>query len=150
MKIALAVSEENYEAVKSALLALGIETDDSAPFLLTERDKYVSHLAVRDPKTGEKLHVPTDTVVKIESFGKEVEVVTDDGRYSTADRIYQLSCLLDPVQFMRISNSMIVSLKKIRQIRPSLSQKFVLRLTDGSAVDVTRSYYHAFKDRFGI
>ncbi|MCQ2426627.1 MAG: LytTR family transcriptional regulator [Lachnospiraceae bacterium] len=150
MKISLAVSEENYDAIRETLLSCGIEVDDGADFILTERDKYVSHLAVRDRNTGEKLHVPTDTVIRIESFGKEVEVVTSEGRFQTSDRVYQLMFLLDPAKFMRISNSMIVNLKQIRQIRPSLSQKFVLLLTDGSSVDVTRSYYHVFKDRFGI
>ena len=150
MKISLAVSEEHYETVRETLSSLGIEIDDGADYILTERDKYVSQLAVRNRSTGERLHVTADSVVKIESFGKDVEVVTTDGRFTTADRIYQLAFLLDPKKFMRISNSMIVNLKQIRQIRPSLSQKFVLLLTDGSSVDVTRSYYHVFKNRFGI
>ena len=37
-----------------------------------------------------------------------------------------------------------------RKTYPALSAKFILTLTDGAQVDVTRSYYYIFKDFFEI
>ena len=64
--------------------------------------------------------------------------------------MYQLETLLDPQEFLRVSKSVIISKKHIKRIRPSLSQKFILTLTDGTLVDVTRSYYNDFKRFFNI
>ncbi|MBO4419873.1 MAG: LytTR family transcriptional regulator [Oscillospiraceae bacterium] len=73
-----------------------------------------------------------------------------DGVYQTADRLYQLCLLLDPKQFLRISNSVIIQRRHVKKIIPTMSMKFVLALADGSKVDVTRSYYNNFKSFFGI
>ena len=58
--------------------------------------------------------------------------------------------LLDPQAFLRVSKSVIVAKRHIKKIRPSLSMKFILTLTDGTLVDVTRSYYSDFKRFFNI
>ena len=68
----------------------------------------------------------------------------------TNDRLYQLQMMLDPKQFVRISNSVIVNKKQIKDIRPSFSQKFVLTMKNSDRVEVTRSYYAAFKRSIGI
>ena len=52
--------------------------------------------------------------------------------------------------FIRVSNSCIISKKKIKRIKPSLSMKYVLEMTDKSLVDVTRGYYHSFRERMRI
>ena len=58
--------------------------------------------------------------------------------------------MLDPKQFIRVSNSVIINRNMIREIRPTFSQKFILTMKDGSRADVTRSYYNSFKRAIGI
>ncbi len=150
MKIKLAISDESYEEVKEFLLSKGIEIDDEADFELIQRDKYAGHMTVRNTKTAEKVHISVNEVILIESYGHTVEVVTSEGTYVTSDRLYQLANILDPDKFIRVSNSVIVSKRKIKQIRPSLSMKFVLTMENCRKIDVTRSYYNSFKEAFNI
>ncbi len=151
MKIKLAVSEENYKRIADELTALGIEIDDSAELVLTEQGKYVSHLAVRKTDAeGARLHIDAESIIAIEAFGHTIEVRTKDAVYQSTDRLYQLQAILDPKQFIRISNSVIINRSQIKHISPTFSQKFILTMKDGSRADVTRSYYSSFKRAIGI
>ena len=38
----------------------------------------------------------------------------------------------------------------LKKIKPALSSKFVLIMSNDMSVDVTRSYYNIFRDSFGI
>ena len=149
MKIRIAVSAEREQAVTEALLRAGFELDDEAELVVLENDRFASHLPVRD-EVGNRLHLAVEDIVSIESFGHSVAVHGVDGVYQTADRLYQLCLLLDPKQFLRISNSVIIQRRHVKKILPTMSMKFVLVLADGSKVDVTRSYYNSFKSFFGI
>ena len=149
MKVRLAVSEERQEELTEALLRGGFELDDDAELVLLENDRWLRHIPVRDGD-GNRLLLATEDILFIESFGHSVVVHAADGIYHTADRLYQLCLLLDPKQFLRISNSVIIQRRQVKKILPSLSMKFVLVMADGSRVDVTRTYYNSFKDFFGI
>lgn len=150
LKIKLAVSDESYEEVKEFLLSKGIEIDDDADFVLTQTDKYVGHITVKNAKTAEKVHISVGEIILIESYGHTVEVVTSEETYVTSDRLYQLMSTLNPDKFIRVSNSVIIAKRKIKQIRPSLSMKFVLTMENDRKIDVTRSYYNNFKEAFNI
>lgn len=149
MKIKLAVSDERIPELTEALTRAGFELDDAAELVILERDRYLSHLTVRDASGG-RIHLAVEEVVFLESFGHSVTVHCLDGSYQCSDRLYQLSLMLDPKRFLRISNSVIIQRSQVKQIRPSLSMKFILLMADGSKVDVTRTYYNAFKESFGI
>ena len=149
MKIRIAVGPEREQAVTEALLRAGFELDDEAELVVLENDRFATHLPVRD-EAGNRLHLAVEDIVSIESFGHSVAVHGVDGVYQTADRLYQLCLLLDPKQFLRISNSVIIQRRHVKKIIPTMSMKFVLALADGSKVDVTRSYYNNFKSFFGI
>lgn len=149
MKIRIAVSAEREQAVTEALLRAGFELDDEAELVVLENDRFASHLPVRD-EAGNRLHLAVEDIVSIESFGHSVVVRTAEGSYQSADRLYQLCLILDPKQFLRISNSVIIQRRHVKKIIPTMSMKFVLVLADGSKVDVTRSYYNSFKSFFGI
>lgn len=150
MEIKLAVSNERYEEIKSALQARGITVSDSAELVLYETDRYTDNLIVKGQDDTARYVVPASEIIIIESFGHTVEVHTKSGTYRSCDRLYQLANLLDPDNFLRISNSVIIAKDKVKQITPSLSMKFSLTMENGKKVDVTRSYYYIFKEAFGI
>ena len=64
--------------------------------------------------------------------------------------IVAVSHCVDPEDFLRVSNGVIVALRHIRSIKPALSMRFALTLSDGRRADVTRSCYYAFKEALGI
>ncbi len=150
MKIKLAVSDESYGEIKEFLESKGIEIDNNASLLLTETDRYINHLTVRDSENSSKLYISVEDIIYIESFGHTVEVHTAEGTYLSGERLYQLCGILNPQSFVRISNSVIIARNKVKEITPAFSMKFTLKMANGDKVYVTRSYYNIFKEYFGI
>ena len=150
MKIRLNISDGHYEEVKKKLLDAGFEIGDEGEFVLSESVDHGASFVIARDEEGRKIHVTPDNIIYIESFGHDVEVHTTEGTFLASDRLYQLAETLPREQFARVSNSVIISRKHVTKIRPSLSMKFVLTMDDGTIVDVTRSYYYAFKEFFGI
>ena len=148
MKIRLMVSEERYAALADWLTSHGAEIDESAELILTEKNVCVSHLIGRN---GEEIYrLRTADIIRIESFAHDIIAYTDTVECKLSDPLRRLEELLDPQEFIRVSNSAIISISHIKSIRPALTQKFVLTMSDGARVDVTRSYYYIFKDTLGI
>lgn len=150
MKIKLAVSTDRYDEIKSTLVACGIEIDDNSDLVLSECNRYIDTLLVKDTISNERYMVPVEEIAYIETFGHSVEVHTKNKSYQGLDRLYRIVSLLDPEKFIRISNSVVVAKDKVRRITPTLSMKYILTMADGKNVDVTRSYYYIFKEYFGI
>ena len=148
MRMMLSVSEQRYDEVYSELTELGVEIDDDADLCLTERELKQGFLTVRNDK-GERSNIRTEDIVFIESFGNEMLVHSNGECYKTYERLYKLELLLEG-QFLRISNCALINKKCVKNIRPALSRKFVLTLSDGTLIDVTRSYYNSFRSAFGI
>jgi DNA-binding LytR/AlgR family response regulator len=142
------VSDEKYTQIAAELIGKGFEIDDNADFILSEQNVHAKYLI---GKRGEEIfRMSTKDITHIESFAHDVIAHYDGDEYKIAERLRRLEEILDPKEFLRISNSVIVSVGHIKSIKPALSQKFILTLTDGSKVDVTRSYYYIFKDFIGI
>ncbi len=150
MKIKLAVSKQRYPEVEAALTQCGLEIDENAEFTLRENNRYPDRLLVKDIISEERVFLSVEDIVLIEAFGHTLEVHTMHKRYQVSDRLYKILELLDPDQFLRISNSVIIAKNKVRSISPTFSMKFLLTMENGKKVDVTRSYYYSFKDCFGI
>ncbi len=150
MKIRLNVSDERYAELEKKLLDAGFEIDDEAELMIIEKEQYSSFIAVKN-KNGEKLRLKAEEIVFIESFGHDVVIHSADGEtYFAYDRLYQLCTILDKDKFLRVSNCAIISRYHVKKIKPTLSMKFILTMSNGSLVDVTRSYYNSFKEFFGI
>lgn len=148
LKIKLMVSEEKYAEISSMLTEKGFEIDNNADFCFYEKDVYAKYIIGR--KNGELYRIKTEDITYIESLSKDVIAHSDGEEYKLGERLVRLQGILNPDEFIRISNSVIVSVNHVRGIKPALSQKYTLTLSDGSKVDVTRSYYLLFKEFFGI
>ncbi len=148
MKIRLMVSEERYSAVYSELTAKGFEIDESADLILSENNVYVKHLIGR--QGDELFRLDVKDIVRIESFAHDVIAYSGGAEYRLSERLRRLEEILDPDDFIRVNNSAIVAAAHTKSIRPALSQKFLLMMSDGSKVDVTRTYYYIFKEYLGI
>lgn len=149
MKIHLALSSERYDQVKELLTSCGIEIDDTADLILTERSRFIDTLTVKDCNSS-RILLPVSEIVLIESFGRDVLVHTENGTFQSYDRLYKLALMLDPSLYLRISNSVIIAKKCVKKITPALTMKFTLTMSNGMIADVTRSYYYCFKEAFGI
>jgi len=150
MRIKLLVSDARYDEIEKGLVEKGFVIDEDADLILTERDLFADHLIVRSFADNERARISADEIILIESFGHDIIIHTPQGRFKAGERLYQLERLLNPERFLRISNSVIVARNGIKRIIPALSSKFILTMSNGQSVDVTRGYYGIFKDRLGI
>ncbi len=150
MKIGLDVSPKNYSKLKALLEKCGFEIDDDADFVLSERNRFIDTLSVRDMASNERVLLPIKDIVYIETYGHTVEVHTGTNSYQAFDRLYKIYSMLDPKDFLRISNSVVIAKANVKQIATTLSMKFILTMSNGKKVDVTRNYYYIFKESFGI
>lgn len=148
MKIRLEVSSEKYEKLSETLLTLGFEIDEDAEYVLSERNCHWEYVSCK--KEDKSYHLPVSDIVYFESQGHDIIVYTEEEEYRCSDRLWQLEKSLNPSEFVRISNSVIINRNKIKKIKSALSQKFLITMINGSQVDVTRSYYYIFKSKFGI
>lgn len=149
MKVRLSVSDKIYEETKRELLEHGIEIDDGSELELIERQGQTEYLNVKN-EVGDRLKIRVDEIVFIESFGRNMDVHTEKEVYRASERMYILEKELAGRGFIRVSNSCIVARKKIKRIKPSITMKYVLEMTDSSLVDVTRGYYYSFKEKIGV
>lgn len=150
MKIRLNIGEEHYEQVEGMLRKAGFTIEEDADFVLLQEHRFASYISVRNEK-GDRLRIHTEEIIFIESFGHDVIVHAADGsQWLANERLYQLSAMLDNEQFLRVSNCAIIAKAHVKKIKPSLSMKYVLTMSDGSLVDVTRGYCTAFRAFFGI
>ena len=148
MRLRLRLNKETEKSVIEELKRKEIEISEDADLILTEENYHEERLICKDEQ--DTVIVPFCEICHIESLGHDVYVCTMNRKYKTKLRIYQLSSLLPPEQFIRISNSVIIQRNSINRIRPGLSCKFYLTLKNGASVDVTRTYYYKFKEFYGI
>ncbi|MBQ4468379.1 MAG: LytTR family transcriptional regulator [Firmicutes bacterium] len=146
MKLKVMLSSD--DPIMEELRKLNIEIDDRSEYVLTRREMDLNYLPAKNDE--QTFYISIDDIIFIESLGHDVMLHTKDGVYVTKERLKTLERMLDPDDFLRVSNSSIVSIKNIRRIEASILQKFILHMSNGDKVDVTRSYYYIFKDRFNI
>ena len=148
MKIKLRVSQEKYAEIEAFLKEKGIEISDEADLILSEKEKYLNYVNAK--KENEIYRIPTEKIIFIESYGKNMILHTQTSDFSICERLKELEMLLDPKMFLRISQSVLINCAHIKKIQPTFGMKFILTLDNEQKVDVTRSYYYIFRETFGI
>ena len=100
-----------------------------------------------------------DDVVSILDYGKivrfytanqRVYAVTESGEYTVRLRLYELEERLNPSEFVRISNTEIINLKKIQGFDLSFSGTICVKFQDGSVSYVSRRYVAKIKQVLGL
>lgn len=91
----------------------------------------------------------TDLIRMYASSGK-IYAVTEKGEYIVRLRLYELEERLNKNQFVRISNSEIINLKKVENFDLSFTGTICVKLTNGTTTYVSRRYVSKIKQILGI
>jgi DNA-binding LytR/AlgR family response regulator len=94
--------------------------------------------------------VEADKIIRVYAENKKVYISTDDGEYYSKLRLYQFEERLPANEFVRISNSEIVNLKKIRDFDLSFSGSICVRFQSGCTTFVSRRYVSKIKNILGM
>ena len=121
-----------------------------------ELDRLLKRLAEEPPKllTGtrdgrlEILEEPE--LIRVCAMSGRVSALTEKGEYLLRQRLYELEERRDPCRFVRISNSEIINLKKVRHFDLRLTGTICVRLSDGTVTYVSRRYVGKIKKLLGI
>lgn len=89
-------------------------------------------------------------VIRIFSENQKVIIASEDGDYQSRQRLYELEEHLDSLGFVRISNSEIINLIKVKFFDLSLSGTICVRFIGGERSYVSRRYVAKIKQRLGL
>ena len=92
---------------------------------------------------------PSD-LLRIYAGGGKVMAVTARGEYTLRLRLYEVEERLKPDIFVRISNSEIINLKKVKNFDLSIAGTISIKMTDGSTSYVSRRYVAKIKKILGL
>lgn len=89
-------------------------------------------------------------IIRIYAAGSKVFAVTNRGEYTLRLRLYEVEERLNPDQFVRISNSEIINLKRVKNFDLSFTGTICVELTNGATAFVSRRYVSKIKKILGL
>lgn len=91
-----------------------------------------------------------DEIFRIYTANNKVFARTNDGEYSLRLRLYELEERLEKNDFVRISNSEIINIRKVKTFDLSFAGTICVKLIDGTVTYVSRRYVPKIKQILGI
>lgn len=91
-----------------------------------------------------------EELIRVYAASGKVFAVTGKGEYTLRLRLYELEERLSPHQFVRISNSEIIHLKKVVNFNLSFAGTIYVKLSNGTVTYVSRRYVSKIKKILGI
>ena len=101
-------------------------------------------------RDGESYRVHLSQILYIESVDEKTFLYLADAVYETRGKLYEWESLLKDSVFVRISKASILNTDKLKSVRPLLSGKLEVTLSNGEKQVVNRHYVAAFRRVFGI
>jgi two-component system LytT family response regulator len=114
---------------------------------LRSRDQFADRLLVKGE--GRVAVVQVDEVDWIEAADNYARVHTARGRFMVREPIKSLETRLDPRRFARVHRSAIVNLARVRELQPMFGGEYVIILSTGAKLTLSRGYRDAFRERLG-
>ncbi|HEV2131739.1 MAG TPA: LytTR family DNA-binding domain-containing protein, partial [Longimicrobiaceae bacterium] len=108
---------------------------------------YMERIAV--DAQGKLLVIPVEAIDYISAEGPYAELHVGDKRYLIRERMHALEERLDPRRFCRIHRSTIVNLERIASLEPLFRGDYVIRLSDGTRLRLSRSRREELAERLG-
>jgi len=102
-------------------------------------DRYPERIVVRE---GTRVHIiPAEKLDFVEAQDDYVALSTEGKKHLKQQTISSLEAALDPSRFFRIHRSYIVNLEKVTKIEPYSKDNYVVVLSNGTQLPVSRSGY---------
>ncbi len=147
-----ALIEKGFEPVTNSInIVFDKENLSEARNLLMESGYYSSDTLHLVGKKNDEIHiVKLEDILYIEGINNDTYLHTMNEEYQIKQKLYELETLLFDKQFIRISKSYIVSIQKIKNIKPTFQGKLILKLENKTELEVTRHYLQGFRSYLGM
>lgn len=94
--------------------------------------------------------VDTDSIIRIYALNGKVAAKTENGEYIMRQRLYELEERLKQKMFVRISNSEIINLKKVKSFDLSLAGTVCVQFKNGETTYASRRYVPQIKKKLNL
>lgn len=101
-------------------------------------------------KNGRIEVLEQSNLFRIYAGNGRVFAATNNGEYILRLRLYEIEERLNPSQFVRISNSEIINLKKVKNFDLSFTGTICVELMNGTTTYVSRRYVQKIKKILGM
>ena len=98
----------------------------------------------------EKLLLPQGDFLRFYADGKGVSAQTESETFTVRLRLYELEERLDRNSFVRISNSEIINLKKVKNFDLGFAGTICVKFQNGTTTYVSRRYVSKIKQILGV
>jgi len=109
--------------------------------------QYLSRLSIKEEEGI--VFVPVDRILWIEAANKYVVVHTIDHQHILRQTIQSLEDTLDPKQFVRIHRSILVRKAAVRGLHPLFHGDYLVKLSNGVELTLSRSFRGTFFQQIG-
>ncbi len=129
-----------------------ILTDKMSP----QVSQLLQHLSEEQPEVlagfqdGRVVALEQEEIFRIYASAGKVYAATQQGEFLLRLRLYELEERLSRSRFVRISNSEIINLKKVKNFDLSFAGTICVTLKDSTVTYVSRRYVAGIKERLGI
>jgi len=116
--------------------------------LLAEAKRPVSDQRLAVKVEGRVLLLELDQIEWIQADGNYVRIKTETASYTLREGISRIQRRLDPKRFVRIHRSIIVNVRRIRELQPCNSGEYMVVLKDGKELSCSRGYRASLRQLF--
>jgi two-component system LytT family response regulator len=96
---------------------------------------------------GTVIVVPAHDIEWIEAADNYVKIHARTGRYMAREPLKQFEAKLDPARFAKAHRSAIVNLSRVKSLEPLTAGEYIITLTTGARVTLSRGCRDDFKSR---
>lgn len=137
-------------AYKTPKIIILTDTVNEEVSEILQRLKSSDREIVSGVSDGQVEIIKTEEIVRIYSSNKRVIIETENGEFYSKQRLYEFEEILDGRNFVRISNSEIVNLKKVKKLDLSFSGTICVKFLNGKTSFASRRYVSRIKSILGI
>ncbi len=130
-KIKIHAKEKNRQ-VENIIYAIENVTENDYPRIAAQGDEGLEFVAQKD-------------IIRAFTEGRKLFIETDDGRYVVKKTLYVLEEELNPARFIRISQSEIINILKVKRFDISISGTIGVEFENGTKSWASRSCVKAVK-----
>ena len=109
----------------------------------------ISHTFAGD-KDGETFFIPVKDIFYFESVEGSIFFYTEKDMYKATARLYKIEECLQNLNFVRISKTVIVNLRKMQSIKQAEHSRLIATLINGEKIVVSRQYVPEIKKKLGV
>ncbi len=135
--------------IEPKIIILTASMTEELNMILNKLSNHVPQV-ISGSKDGKIEVIDQGDLIRIYTSAGKVFAVTHKGEYTLRLRLYEMEKRLPSHQFVRISNSEIINLKKVHNFDMSFTGTICVKLSNGTVTYVSRRYVSKIKKILGI